>query len=228
MPAKRVLDLIICLLLLPVVVPVMAVIAVVVLVTSGRPLLYPAMRMGRGGKVFAMLKFRTMSTSTPGPAITRADDPRVTRIGRPLRRTKLDELPSIFNVLRGEMSLVGPRPEDPRYLPCYTTEEREVLSVPPGITGPAALRFRDEEQLLCGLPVEQLEHSYSSVFLHEKLRLDLAYIRHRSLTTDLVILGRTALVPMRRHGREPRRTGLGDEQREALAGGPSAGGSASA
>lgn len=209
MPAKRALDLAVCLLLLPVVVPVMVAIALAVLVTSGRPILYRATRMGRGGKVFALLKFRTMRTSMAGSAITRADDPRVTRIGGPLRRTKLDEVPSLFNVLRGEMSLVGPRPEDPRYLPYYSTEEREVLSVPPGITGPTALRFADEERLLSGLPAEQLEHSYSSVYLHEKLRLDLAYIRRRSLVTDLVILGRTALVPMRRRGRGRHQTSRG-------------------
>jgi O-antigen/teichoic acid export membrane protein len=158
-----------------------------------------------------------MRPRVTGPAITRADDARVTRIGRPLRRTKLDEMPSLLNVLRGQMSLVGPRPEDPRYLPCYSAEERQVLSVPPGITGPTALRFRDEEQLLCTVPVEQLERSYTSVHLHEKLRLDLDYIRRRSLATDLAILGRTALVPIRRSSlrarspsvpRAPRNTAL--------------------
>lgn len=197
MYGKRALDLAVCVLLLPVAIPAMIVIAVAVLLSSGRPVFYPAMRMGRGGKVFAMLKFRTMRRAA-GPAITRADDSRVTRIGRPLRRTKLDEMPSILNVLRGDMSLVGPRPEDPRYLPYYSIEELGVLSVPPGITGPAALRYRDEEQLLCGVPADQLEHAYTSVHLHEKLRLDLDYIGSRSLTKDLAILGRTALVPMRR------------------------------
>ena len=194
---KRALDLAVCLLLLPMAVPAMAVIAVAVLISSGRPVFYHAIRMGRGGEAFAMLKFRTMHPVT-GPAITRADDTRVTSIGRPLRRTKLDEMPSLLNVLRGDMSLVGPRPEDPRYLPYYSTEERKVLSMSPGVTGPAALRFRDEEQLLCGVPAEQLEHTYTSVHLHEKLRLDLDYIRRRSLATDLAILGRTALVPIRR------------------------------
>ena len=176
MHGKRALDLAVCLLLLPMAVPAMAVIAVAVLISSGRPVFYHAIRMGRGGEAFAMLKFRTMHPVT-GPAITRADDTRVTSIGRPLRRTKLDEMPSLLNVLRGDMSLVGPRPEDPRYLPYYSTEERKVLSMSPGVTGPAALRFRDEEQLLCGVPAEQLEHTYTSVHLHEKLRLDLDYIR---------------------------------------------------
>jgi lipopolysaccharide/colanic/teichoic acid biosynthesis glycosyltransferase/O-antigen/teichoic acid export membrane protein len=194
---KRALDLAFCLLLLPMAIPAMAVIAVAVLLSSGRPVFYHAIRMGRGGETFAMLKFRTMRP-VAGPAITRADDSRVTRIGRPLRRTKFDEMPSLLNVLRGDMSLVGPRPEDPRYLPYYSTEERKVLSVPPGITGLAALRFRDEERLLCGVPAEQLEHAYTSVHLHEKLSLDLDYIRRRSLATDLAILGRTALVPIRR------------------------------
>jgi lipopolysaccharide/colanic/teichoic acid biosynthesis glycosyltransferase/O-antigen/teichoic acid export membrane protein len=197
MHGKRALDLAVCLLLLPIAVPAMSVIAVAVLISSGRPVFYHATRMGRGGRAFAMLKFRTMRSVT-GPAITRADDSRVTRIGRPLRRTKLDEMPSLLNVLRGDMSLVGPRPEDPRYLPYYSTEERKVLSVSPGITGPTALRFRDEEQLLSGVPAEHLEYAYTSLHLHEKLRLDLDYIRRRSLATDLAILGRTALVPLRR------------------------------
>jgi lipopolysaccharide/colanic/teichoic acid biosynthesis glycosyltransferase len=196
---KRALDLAVCLLLLPMAIPAMIVIAVAVLISSGRPVFYHAIRMGRGGEAFAMLKFRTMRPVT-GPAITRADDSRVTRIGRPLRRTKLDEMPSLLNVLRGDMSLVGPRPEDPRYLQYYSPEERQVLSVPPGITGPAALRFRDEEQLLCRVPTDHLEHAYTSVHLHEKLRLDLDYIRRRSLATDLAILSRTALVPI---GRSP-------------------------
>lgn len=197
MSAKRALDLAVCLLLLPVAVPAMVAIALGVLVMSGRPVLYRATRLGRGGEVFAMLKFRTMHPSVTGPAVTRADDSRVTRIGRPLRRTKLDEMPSLLNVLRGEMSLVGPRPEDPRFLPYYSSEERAVLSVPPGITGPTALRFRDEEQLLCSVPVERLDSAYASMHLHEKLRMDLEYIRRRSLVADLAILCRTALVPLR-------------------------------
>lgn len=207
MSAKRALDLAVCLLLLPVAVPAMVAIAAGVLITSGRPVLYRAMRVGRGGEAFAMLKFRTMRPSVAGPAVTRADDARVTRIGWTLRRTKLDEMPSLLNVLRGEMSLVGPRPEDPRFLPYYSSEERAVLSVPPGVTGPTALRFRDEEQLLCSVPVERLDSAYAANHLHEKLRMDLEYIRRRSLGADLVILCRTALVPIRPRSVQTTRSG---------------------
>jgi lipopolysaccharide/colanic/teichoic acid biosynthesis glycosyltransferase len=193
-PGKRELDVCLCLLALPVALPLMFGIAVAVRLTSGNPVLYRSTRMGVGAEPFELLKFRTMRTGMQRTAVTRSDDPRITPIGRWLRRTKLDELPSLFNVLRGEMSLVGPRPEDPRYLPYYTVLEREVLALPPGVTGPASIRFRDEEQTLASLPMEMYEDYYTSVHLHEKLSLDLDYLRRRSLAHDLRLLGRTAAV----------------------------------
>ena len=125
----------------------------------------------------------------PGAAITRADDPRITLIGRWLRRTKLDELPQFVNVVRGEMSVVGPRPEDPRFVAHYTAEQREVLRVLPGITSAASLKYRDEERLLVR---DDWEDYYRAVVMPDKLRIELEYLKRRTFWSDLGILCATA------------------------------------
>jgi lipopolysaccharide/colanic/teichoic acid biosynthesis glycosyltransferase len=125
-----------------------------------------------------------------GPGITTASDVRVTRVGHLLRRFKLDELPQLLNVLWGEMSLVGPRPEDPRYVAVYTPEQRRVLAVRPGITSPASLRFRYEEQLLSG---PAWENTYVSSILPQKLALELEYLARRRFWTDVALIAQTAL-----------------------------------
>ncbi|MFZ1551113.1 MAG: sugar transferase, partial [Anaerolineae bacterium] len=132
-----------------------------------------AVRVGQDGRPFRLYKFRSMivGTDRQGPGITATGDPRITRVGRFLRRAKLDELPQLINVLLGDMSLVGPRPEDPRYVAFYTPEQRRVLSVHPGITSPASLAYRHEEQLLAG---EDWETHYRTRVLPAKLALDLA------------------------------------------------------
>ena len=159
------------------------------------PLFFRAVRLGEAGRPFQVLKLRTMRTDTVGPAVTAADDVRVTRIGRWLRDAKLDELPQIWNVLRGEMSLVGPRPEDPRFVQWSDPLHRTVFSARPGITGLAQIRYRNEEALV---PVENLERAYTEGILPAKLALDAAYLRHRSLGLDLRILGRTILAVISR------------------------------
>ncbi len=126
-----------------------------------------------------------------GAGITTRGDPRITRVGAWLRHFKLDELPQLWNVLRGEMSLVGPRPEDPRYLQYYTPAQRAVLSVPPGITGAAALAYRHEERFLQG---PDWQETYIRQVLPAKLELELAYLHRRTFWTDLAILGQTVLV----------------------------------
>ncbi|HUW94340.1 MAG TPA: sugar transferase, partial [Anaerolineae bacterium] len=143
------------------------------------------------GRPFLMYKFRTMVVGAEkrGPAVTYRDDPRITGAGRFLRRAKLDELPQLLNVLRGEMSLVGPRPEDPSYVAFYTPEQRLALSVKPGITGPTQLEYRDEASMLQG---EGVDEEYVTRLMPEKLKLDLEYVRDRSLLLDLKILWRTA------------------------------------
>jgi lipopolysaccharide/colanic/teichoic acid biosynthesis glycosyltransferase len=195
MPAKRIFDIAVCLLVLPVALPVMAIVAVVIRLTSGPPVLYRSIRIGRGGHQLAMLKFRTMRT-TPGHqvSVTRHGDPRITPVGRILRLWKLDELPQLFNVLRGEMSLVGPRPEDPKFVEHYSLEERQVFAVVPGITGLAAVRFRHEELLLDAASDTDVDEYYACDVLHHKLALDVEYVRTRTLRLDIAILVQTLRV----------------------------------
>jgi lipopolysaccharide/colanic/teichoic acid biosynthesis glycosyltransferase len=190
---KRCFDLVIGSVLLVVLCPLLVLIAVTVAVTSGRPVIYRAHRVGRGGQTFLMLKFRTMRVGIAGPAITGREDPRITPIGAILRRSKLDELPQLLNVLRGDMSLVGPRPEDPRLVAGYSPEQREVLSIRPGITSPASVRYGDEETLLKGGD-PSIEELYATTIMQAKLALDLDYVRRRNLWWDIAILCQSAAV----------------------------------
>jgi lipopolysaccharide/colanic/teichoic acid biosynthesis glycosyltransferase len=187
MIVKRCFDLVIAGVLLLALVPLLLLIALAVAAGSGSPVIYQAQRVGRGGKSFMMLKFRTMMVGTPGPAITGRDDPRITRIGAVLRRTKLDELLQLLNVLRGDMSLVGPRPEDARFVAMYTPEQREVLTVRPGITSPAAVHYRHEETLLVA-GTQDFEQAYATTLMPAKLALDLNYVRRRNFWWDIAIL----------------------------------------
>lgn len=166
---------------------------------DGRPMIYRATRVGRYGRPFTMYKLRTMrrDAASRGPAITTAADPRVTRVGRLLRRTRIDELPQLWNVLRGEMSLVGPRPEDPAYVALYTPAQRVVLTVRPGITGLAQLAFADETRRL---RPGHAHEDYVNVVLPAKLVIDLEYVATLSPWRDLRILARTARAPTLRHG----------------------------
>lgn len=170
--------------------PLLLGIALAVRTHDGGPALYRARRVGKDGQEFQLLKFRTMTPNADGtgPAVTRQGDVRVTRLGRFLRRTKLDELPQLLNVLQGDMSLVGPRPEDPRYVALYTPEQRQVLSVRPGITSAASLEYREEEALLVG---PNWEREYREKVMPDKIAIDLAYIRDRSLWSDLRLIART-------------------------------------
>ncbi|MGY1618358.1 sugar transferase [Geodermatophilus sp. SYSU D00691] len=189
---KRAFDLVCCALAAPVALPVGLVLAALVRVTSGRPVLYRGHRMGRGGREFEILKFRTMTTAPGTAGVTAADDVRITPVGRWLRCTKLDELPQLLNVLRGEMSIVGPRPEDPRFAASYSGRYAAVLTVRPGITGRAAVQFRHEEELLRGVGAADLDAYYAAAVLPRKLDLDLSYVAHPDLRTDVSILLATA------------------------------------
>lgn len=191
---KRLFDLVAAVFGLAVVSPFMALIAVAVKVDSPGPALFRQTRIGRGGRPFEILKFRTMRVESPGgpggPQITVGQDPRVTRVGRFLRRTKLDELPQLVNVVRGEMSLVGPRPEVPRYVAMYPATARlEVLSVRPGITDDAAIEFSDESTILA--QSADPERTYVEEILPKKIDLYLRYVRDRSLAGDCAIIWRT-------------------------------------
>jgi lipopolysaccharide/colanic/teichoic acid biosynthesis glycosyltransferase len=171
--------------------PAFAAIAAAIKFTSPGPVLHKAQRVGKDGVPFRLYKFRTMAAGADraGPGITVAGDPRITPVGSFLRRTKLDELPQLINVLRGEMSLVGPRPEDPRYVALYTPEQRSVLQARPGITSPASLRYRDESALLAG---DDWERVYVERIMPDKLRIEMDYLARRTLRSDLAILLETA------------------------------------
>jgi lipopolysaccharide/colanic/teichoic acid biosynthesis glycosyltransferase len=198
--AKRALDLLFSFLALLLLSPLLLLLALWIKLDSPGPVLYRGRRVGLDGRPFLMLKFRTMveGAERRGPAVTYRDDPRITRAGRILRRTKLDELPQLLNVVNGEMSLVGPRPEDPSYVALYTAEQRQVLSVKPGITGSTQLEYRDEASMLQGKAVDE---EYVTRLMPEKLKLDLEYVRTRSLVLDLKILWRTATTLLRKdHG----------------------------
>jgi lipopolysaccharide/colanic/teichoic acid biosynthesis glycosyltransferase len=170
--------------------PVILAAAVAVRLDSPGSAFYAGTRVGRDGRTFRILKLRTMRPQDPGPAVTAGDDPRITSVGRVLRQTKIDELPQLLNVLKGDMSLVGPRPEDPKYVALYTPEQRGVLAVRPGITGPTVLDFIDEEELLRGGDPESV---YVDKVMPLKLETDLRYVRTASFAGDLSILGRTVL-----------------------------------
>ena len=172
--------------------------ALLVRLSSPGPILYISDRIGRGGKRFTVYKFRSMvvDADRSGPAITHQNDRRVTRIGRLLRKTKFDEFPQVLNVLRGDMSIIGPRPEAPSYVALYTAEQREVLQVRPGLTSLAQVLYRHEEDLL---PAEGTEKHYIQEILPRKLALDLYYIRRWSLWLDakVFLLGVLGLLSVR-------------------------------
>ncbi len=188
---KRLFDLVVAALALTALALPLFAIAVVVRRGSRGPALFRQERVGRGGRMFRILKFRTMihDAASFGPLVTAAGDARVTPFGRLLRRYKLDELPQLWNVLVGDMSFVGPRPEVPRFVACYSLADRAVLDVRPGITDPASLRLRDEEDLL-GRFADR-ERAYVEVLLPLKLDLQRDYLAHQSFVGDVTLILRT-------------------------------------
>jgi lipopolysaccharide/colanic/teichoic acid biosynthesis glycosyltransferase len=196
--SKRLFDVVISALGLIILSPVFAVIAFYIKRTCPGPVFYRGARVGRKGRNFNILKFNTMidcPDAEDGPRITAKDDPRVTPVGRWLRDTKLNEIPQLWNVLKGEMSLVGPRPEDPEIAATWTEDERQsILSIRPGITSPASISFRDEEQLL---ETDTVLEKYLSKIVPSKLRLDQIYAKDHYFFGDLDIIFLTliALLP---------------------------------
>jgi len=167
--------------------PLLVAIAVAVAMSSRGPILFRQQRVGQFFHPFTLYKFRTMVVgSDSGPAVTAEGDSRVTAIGRVIRKTKLDELPQLINVLKGDMSLVGPRPEVARYVDLFRSDYEEILSVRPGITDQAAIAYRNEEELLSGYT--DPEAGYVNVVLPAKIALYRRYIRERGMLGDLKIL----------------------------------------
>ena len=190
---KRLMDIIGAVLALLPALPLMAVVAGVIKLTSPGPVLFQQIRCGKGGQRFQLLKFRSMydARSHPGPGLTSSNDTRVTRVGRVIRKWKLDELPQLFNVVRGEMSLVGPRPDLPEYLDALSAAQRQILRLKPGITSIATLRFRKEEELLSTIPSDALSTYYIANILPQKINIELDYSYQASLLSDLAVLVRT-------------------------------------
>lgn len=170
--------------------PLMAVAALAVKVSSPGPVLFRQERVGRYGTPFTLVKFRTMRVHGVGPRFTAGDDSRITRAGRLLRRTKIDELPELWNLVRGDISLVGPRPEVPEYVDMRDPLWRRALEVRPGITDPVTLRLRDEEALLQGVPGDR-ERFYRDVLQPWKLRGSIQYVSGRTWRSDMRVLAGT-------------------------------------
>jgi lipopolysaccharide/colanic/teichoic acid biosynthesis glycosyltransferase len=180
--------------------PVLVVVALLVCLDSPGPPFFRQERVGRGARAFRIVKFRTMvaDAANRGPSVSGHADPRVTRVGRVLRATKLDELPQLVNLLTGTVTLIGPRPEVPRFVAHYTEEERQLLAGRPGITGPGQLYFTtDQAAMLDG--AQDPDECYVTRQLHPKLAIDLAYLRERSLRTDLAVLVATVAACLPAH-----------------------------
>jgi len=199
--AKRGMDLVLAGALTLVALPVMLVVAMLVRLSSPGPVLFRQQRVGRDGSPFWLHKFRTMRVANAGPSVTAGGDRRVTAVGRWLRKSKLDELPQLINVLRGDMSLVGPRPEVPEYVRHYTAEQRETLGVRPGVTGLSQIVLLGrEEAMLAGRP--DAEEFYLTTIMPAKLSIDLRYVRERTFLGDLGLILKTALA-IARHREVP-------------------------
>jgi len=189
---RRSIDVVLASIILVLAAPVFLIIAISIRLDSRGPVLYKALRVGERGQLFFLLKFRTMivEAAKVGPPITVNGDSRITAVGKLLRRTKLDELPQFWNVLVGEMSLVGPRPEDPDIVNRYTPAQREILSYRPGITSPASLLYSNEAAYLCE---QNWETVYATEILPRKISIDLEYLKERSIWKDFVQVVRTAV-----------------------------------
>ena len=171
--------------------PLLLIVALAVRLDSPGPVIFRSRRVGRFGKEFVLLKFRTMTKDAPlkGPTITIGNDPRITRLGAFLRRSKIDELPQLLNVIKGEMGLVGPRPEVPEYVRLYTPEQSAVLNLVPGITDPASIKYAQESELLGAS--ESPETSYVQHVMPDKILMNLEYAGRASAWTDFLLVLKT-------------------------------------
>jgi lipopolysaccharide/colanic/teichoic acid biosynthesis glycosyltransferase len=192
--AKRALDIALAALGLIVLAPVFAIVAIAVKVDSRGPVFFRQERVGRAGRLFRIIKFRTMVRDADRLAanVSTSRDPRLTRVGAFLRTSFLDEAPQLLNVLRGDMSLVGPRPETPEYAVLFTPEERRILAVRPGMAGPSTLAHSREEAAILARQPDPGRY-YREHLLHERASTDLQYLEQPSLAEDIRILARTAL-----------------------------------
>jgi lipopolysaccharide/colanic/teichoic acid biosynthesis glycosyltransferase len=198
-PSSRATDLALIALLLPLLLPLVALVALVVFLDSPGRILYRAQRLGVGGRPFGMLKFRSMRSGAAGAGLTGHADERITPIGRFLRSSRLDELPQLWNVIRGEMRLVGPRPEAEQFVARYRDQYQRILRVPPGLTGSTQLEFAMSEAGMLHDQPDPVRY-YTEEIMPAKVRLDVDYAETRSLGGDLKILAHTVALPFEAFG----------------------------
>lgn len=192
MTLKYIFDRICALLGLIVAAPLLAIVALLIKIKMpDGPILYTQKRVGKDGKLFTIYKFRTMRVGTDQSSISVAGESRITPLGEKLRRYKIDELPELWNVLIGDMSFVGPRPDVPGYADCLTGTDRDILRLRPGITGPASLKYRDEEYLL-SQQADPKKYNDQVIF-PDKVRLNLYYLNHYSFVDDIRMILCTVL-----------------------------------
>lgn len=201
MTLKYIFDRVCALIGLIVAAPLLAVVALLIKIKMpDGPILYTQKRVGKDGKLFTIYKFRTMRVGTDQSSVSVAGESRITPLGEKLRRYKIDELPELWNVLIGDMSFVGPRPDVPGYADCLTGTDRDILRLRPGITGPASLKYRDEEYLLS----QQADpKTYNDqVIFPDKVRLNLYYLNHYSFIDDIRMILCTILGKRMNYARE--------------------------
>jgi lipopolysaccharide/colanic/teichoic acid biosynthesis glycosyltransferase len=198
--SRRIADVIVAVFGLLAAAPLLLVLGVTIRLTSPGPATFRQARIGRDGRAFDIWKLRTMNQPCPGATtlVSGVHDPRITRIGGWLRRTRLDELPQLINLLKGDLTLIGPRPEVSRFVRHYTAEERMLLQVRPGIIGPGAVLFACEQAAQLDV-VDEPEAFYIAHHLHPRLTLDLDYVAHRTLRRDLALVARALMICVR-HG----------------------------
>ncbi|HEB35585.1 MAG TPA: sugar transferase [Candidatus Aminicenantes bacterium] len=191
MVSKRLFDIVFSLIGLTLLTPLLSTIAILIKKQDRGPMLYRGIRVGRYGKLFRIYKFRAMVVNAEklGGSSTPADDPRITNVGKYIRKYKLDELPQLINVLMGQMSFVGPRPQVPEDVALYTKEEKSILSVRPGITDWASCKYHNEGEILRGSP--DPDQAYIEKIRPGKIKLELEYVRNHSFWIDLKILLKT-------------------------------------
>lgn len=171
--------------------PIFIIVGIIIKIDSKGPIFFSQERIGKNFKAFKILKFRTMVYDNKGPLLSARGDQRITRVGKYLRRYKIDELPQLFNVFKGDMSLVGPRPEVRKYVELFKPYYKEILTLRPGITDPASLKYSDEESILS--LSQDYEELYIRRILPDKIKLSLEYIKNQNIITDILIIFRTIL-----------------------------------
>jgi lipopolysaccharide/colanic/teichoic acid biosynthesis glycosyltransferase len=203
---QRAFDLVVLVCLTPLLILPLLFFALLVFLDSPGPVIYRARRLGLNGRPFMMLKFRTMRNGARGAAVAVPNDPRITPLGSFLRSSRLDELPQLWNVVRGEMRIVGPRPEDEEFVATHRRQYERILKVPPGVTGPTQLRFTSAEAELLADSDDPAAH-YARAVLPDKVESDICYAERHSVPGDLAIIGRTLLLPLRLAALRARRFG---------------------